>query len=144
MVIVITGILLALSAPNFSKGYSLFMLRLTGDYLIALSSWAQAMAIGQERIYALSFSSDHHSYSLTRIKVTEDLEDQDNFEPIKGALGKIHNVPGNIRLETGLDRIEFFPDGTIDPVRIQLVSPGQKMVLSSREVRGMMMKVDSE
>jgi prepilin-type N-terminal cleavage/methylation domain-containing protein len=150
LVTIITGIVLALAAPNFSKGYSRFQLNKTTDDLLMYSRWAQAMAIGQERIYALSFSKDQRSYSLTRVAA----DDQDSFEPVKGTLGRMHPVPDAIRLVmaqpydskgTGsIDRIEFYPDGTIDPATIQLVSPEQKTVLSSVQVRGMMTKVDSE
>jgi len=163
LVVIIIGIVLALAAPNFSKGYSRFQLNRTADDLLKVSRWAQAMAIGQERIYALSFSGDRRSYSLVRAKVPlqneetgniEESEVQDSFEPVNGTLGRMHPVPDAIRLVmtqpydskgTGnIDRIEFYPDGTIDPATIQLASPDQKTVLSSSQVRGMMMKVDSE
>ena len=131
--------------------------------MLSVSRWAQAMAIGQGRIYALSFSNDHRFYSLTRVKAPlqneaaeniEGVNDQDSFEPVKGTLGRMHKVPDAIGLEmkqpydskrTGnIDYIEFYPDGTIDPATIQLASPEQKTALSSTLVRGMMTKVDSE
>ena len=128
-----------------------------------MSRLAKAMAIGPERIYALSFSGDRRSYDLVRAKVPlqneatgniEESDNQDSFEPVNGALGRMHVIPDAIRLVmtqpydfkgTGnIDRIEFYPDGTIDPATIQLASPDQKTVLSSTKVRGMMTKVDSE
>jgi prepilin-type N-terminal cleavage/methylation domain-containing protein len=153
LVIIIIGIILALTAPNFSKGYSRFQLNKTADDLLSVSRWAQAMAIWQERTYALSFSDDRRSYDLVRSKVTmqneaaEDIEEvdgPDGFEPIQGALGRIHKIPDAIRLESRDDRINFYPDGTINPATIQLASPDQKTVLSSAEVRGMMTKVNDE
>ena len=156
LVIIVVGIVLALAVPNFSKGYSRFQLDKTADDMLSVSRWAQAMAIGQERIYALSFSNDHSSYGLVReVAVNEETApDQNNFEPVNGSLGRMHIVPDIIHLVmtqpydskgTGnIDRIEFYPDGTIDSATIQLTSPKQKMTLSSSEVRGMMTKVDSE
>jgi prepilin-type N-terminal cleavage/methylation domain-containing protein len=154
LVVTILGIVLALAAPNFSKEYSRFQLNKTADDLLMCSRWAQAMAIGQERIYALSFSEDRRSYGLVRATITEETDDQNNFEPVKGALGRMHQLPDAIRLvmtqpygskETGnIDRIEFYPDGTIDPATIQLNSPEHKTVLSSTEVRGMMTKVNDD
>ncbi len=163
LVIIIIGIVLALAAPNFSKGYSRFQLNQTADDLLKVSRWAQAMAIGQERIYALSLASDRRSYSLVRAKVPlqneetgniEESDNQDSFEPANGTLGRMRLIPDAVSLVmtqpgdskgTGnIDRIEFYPDGTIDPATIQLASPDQKTVLSSVEVRGMMTKVDSE
>jgi prepilin-type N-terminal cleavage/methylation domain-containing protein len=154
LVIGITGIILALAAPNFSQGYSRFQLNNTAEDLLRSSRWAQAMAIGQERVYALSFSTDHRSYGLVRAVDNGEMNDQENFEPVQGALGRMHTIPDAIRLVmtqandsqgTGnMDQIAFYPDGTIDPATIQLDSPGQKEVLSSTEVRGMMTKVHDE
>jgi prepilin-type N-terminal cleavage/methylation domain-containing protein len=144
LVIVIIGIIVALASPNFSKGYSRFQLNKTADDLLEHCRWAQAMAIGQERIYALSFSGDHRSYKLERVKRGEGNDDQGSFEPVNGGLGRMHAVPDAILLDTKDDRIKFYPDGTIDPETIQLGSSEQKIVLSSGQVRGMMMKVDNE
>jgi prepilin-type N-terminal cleavage/methylation domain-containing protein len=154
LVIIIIGIISALAAPNFSKGYSGFQLNQTTDDLLNISRWAQAMAIGQERTYALSFSPDRRSYGLVRAKITEGADDQNSFEPINGSLGQMHTIPDAIRLlvtqpkdsqGTGdIDRIQFYPDGTIDPETIQLSSHDQKTVLSSTQVRGMMTKVSDE
>src|ERR1700685_1847037 len=97
LVVIIIGIILALAAPNFSKGYSRFQLNKTADDLLNCSRWAQAMAIGQGRIYALSFSNDRRSYNLTRAKLvlenevienTDGTADQKSFEPVNGALGR--------------------------------------------------------
>jgi prepilin-type N-terminal cleavage/methylation domain-containing protein len=156
LVLVVVGIILALALPNFSKGYSRFQLNKTADDLLSISRWAQAMAIGQERIYALSFSNDRSSYGLVREVAAneETMPDQNNFEPVNGALGRMHAVPDAIHLVvtqpydskgTGnIDRIEFYPDGTIDSATIELISPKERTTLSSTEVRGMMTKVDRE
>jgi len=144
LVVLIVGIVLALAVPNFSKGYSLFELNKIADDLLATSRWAQAMAIGQERTYALSFSGDRHSYGLARAKVNDGLDDQDSFEPVSGNLGKMHVIPQAIDLVTQNDRIEFYPDGTIDQATIQLISPKKKIILSTTQMRGMMIKVDHD
>jgi prepilin-type N-terminal cleavage/methylation domain-containing protein len=141
LVVIILGIISALAAPNFSKGYSRFELNRTADDLLNCSRWAQAMAIGQERTYALSFSHDHRSYALARMKTGDVSDDsQKSFEPVNGALGRMHRVPETVSLDTRNDRIEFYPDGTIDPAKIKLSCPEQKIILSSAQVRGMMTK----
>ena len=144
LVLVITGIVLALAVPNLSKGYSGFELNKTADDLLDLSRWAQAMAIGQERVYALSLAGDHGSYKLVRAKSDNSSGGQDSFEALQGSLGRQHLIPDAVRLDTGVDRIEFYPDGTIDPAVIQLASHDQHIELSSGQVRGMMIKVDRE
>ena len=152
LVIIIAGVILALAVPNFSKGYSRFQVNKTADDLLDCSRWAQAMAIGQGRIYALSFSGDHHSYGFVRAKlndeindqVTDVIDDKDNFEPVRGTLGKIHVIPDLVTLDTQNDRVEFYPDGTIDSAVIKLTSSDKKIELSTAVVRGMMTKVNSE
>ena len=150
LVIIIIGIVLGLAVPNFSKGYSRFQLDKTADDLLECSRWAQAMAIGQERAYALSFSEDHRSYGLVRAKINDEINgqinedlDQDSFEPVKGALGRMHTIPAAVTLDAQ-DRIEFYPDGTIDQATIELTSSDKQIELSSSEVRGMMTKVNNE
>ena len=142
--IIILGIVLAIAAPNFSKGYSKLQLNETADDLLTVSRWAQAMAIGQERIYALSFAEDRNSFCLVREKMPPNPDDHDDFEAVKGSLGKKHLVPGSIHMNVSIDRIKFYPDGTIDPVSIKLDSPERKIELSSSEVRGMLSKVSDE
>jgi len=144
LVVVIIGIVIALASPNFSKGYSRFQIKQTADDLLSISRWAQAMAIGQEQTYALTFSADRHSYGLTREKSSLAPNDQNTFEPIQGALGKNHQIPDSIQLDSNEDQIKFYPDGTIDSARIKLVASNQKVELTSSQVRGMMMRVDGE
>ena len=144
LVITIAGVILALAAPNFSKGYSRFELNKTADDLVGVSRWAQAMAIGQERVYVLSFSDDRRSYGLVRSKSDEGSSDQEDFEPVNGALGRIHTVPEAVHLDSDEDRIEFHPDGTIDGAAIHLKDQEQKILLTSADVRGMMIKVNDD
>jgi prepilin-type N-terminal cleavage/methylation domain-containing protein len=144
LVMTILGIALTLAGVNFSKGYSRFQLNRTMDDLLSISRWAQAMAIGQQRIFALSFSRNRRSYDLVRAADNEDSSGQEDFEPVKGSLGRMHTIPETIRLESPDDRVEFYPDGTIGPAAIQLISPNQKKILSSTQVCGMMTKVENE
>ena len=138
------GIMLALAAPNFSKGYARFQLNHTADDLLETSRWAQAMAIGQKKLYALSFSGDRRSYGLVRAKDLEGTGDPEDLEAVNGSLGRMHAIPEGIGLDTKADRIEFHPDGTIDPATIELSGFGKKEILSSMAVRGMMTKEEGE
>lgn len=143
-VIIIIGIVLALAAPDFSKGYAVFKLNKAADDLLGVSRWAQAMAIGQQRIYAISFSDDRRSWALVRAQVNEETGEQSGFEPVRGVLGRPHVVGESVRIDTDANPVEFYPDGTIDSATIQLNSSGHKTVLSSLGVRGMMTKTTGE
>lgn len=135
---------MALAVPNFSRGYSQFQLNKTADDLLSVSRWAQAMAIGQERTYALTFPGDRRSYQLQYINSENNSDGTPSFVPVKGTLGRSHMVPDNVHLDIHDDNIEFYPDGTIDPATVELSSSGKKIGLSTIEERGMMTKVDNE
>jgi prepilin-type N-terminal cleavage/methylation domain-containing protein len=142
LVVAITGIILGLAVPNFYKAYSGFQLNKAADDLFSVSRWAQAMAIGQQCTYALSFSRDRRSYGLERV-IESSASGQSGFESVKGSLGRRHMVPEAVNLVTP-DRIEFYPDGTIDLATIRLNSRSKKIVLSSAQVRGMMARISDE
>jgi len=144
LVVIILGIILAIAAPSFSRGYARIQLNETADDILMVSRWAQAMAIGQERIYALNLAHDHRSYNLMRFKNDVKTDDQDVFEPVKGTLGRMHKIPDPVGLVTDSDQIEFYPDGTIDQAKIELSLEDKKIELSTVEVRGMMTKVNNE
>ncbi len=144
LVIIVLGIVLALSAPNFSKGYAHFQLNQTADDLLHISRWAQAMAIGQQRAYALRFAEDGRAYKLMRAKEGQAEDEEDSFEPVNGSLGRPHPVPEAVRVDVQPSSIQFHPDGTIDPASIVLDSSAFKTTLSSSTVRGMMIKEDHE
>jgi type II secretion system protein H len=140
LVIVIIGVLVSMAVPNFSKEYARFQLNAAANDLLTISRWAQAMAIGQGRVYALSFSDEKRSYRLLRAS----MDDQGSFEPLKNTIGKMHKIPEGIDLDVDNKNIEFHPDGTIDAATIQLNSSRHKVTLSSSAIRGMMAKVNSE
>lgn len=143
-VVIIIGIVCALAAPNFGKGYSRFQLDKTTDDLINVSRWAQAMAIGQGRIYALYFSVDRHAYGIQYAKDAVDPDDRSVFEPVPGPLGHMHLVPDAVHIRVHDDKLEFYPDGTIDPTTIEVYSSQRKELLSTVAVRGLMTRVNDE
>jgi prepilin-type N-terminal cleavage/methylation domain-containing protein len=144
LVIVIAGIIGVLAVPSFSRGYARYQLKKTTEDLLGVSRWAQAMAMGQARVYALSFSPDHRYYGLQRARSNDEIENQDDFEAVGGSLGRMHAIPDGLKLHTKENRIEFYPDGTIDPVSIELDTLRQKKVISSAVIRGMMIETDDE
>ncbi len=146
VVVIIVGIVVALAAPNFTKSYSRFQLHKTADDLLNISRWAQAMAMGRQRIYALAFSDENHAYRIECSTLNEesnteaDSGEETVFEPVNGLLGRKHVIPAGVSLDMQQEHIAFYPDGTMDPVNIQLNSAEQQIELSTSDVRGMMTK----
>ncbi len=143
LVIIIAAVVLAMALPNFSQGYRQFQLKKMSDDLISVARWAQAMAMGQHRIYALFFSNDRRSYVMMRAPQDDDGQKGD-FQQISGSLGRRRIIPADIHLNVQQDGIRFYPDGTIEGVTIKLTSFQQKTVLSSAVVRGVLTVVDNE
>ena len=143
LVLVITAVILAMALPNFSRSYSQFQLRQSVDDLLVTSRWAQAMAMGQRRVYALSFAQDRRSYRLLLSDLDESGQQKD-FQQISGQIGRMHLVPPDIHLNVQADRIQFYSDGTIDPATVELASSRGKKTLSSAVVRGLLTVVDDE
>jgi len=140
LVIVVLGIVIALASPNFSKGFARIQLNKTTDDILSSCRWAQAMAMAQQHIYALSFTPDKRSYHLTQLRDTGDESDEDDYQPVKGTLGRLHFFPDAVRLNTDQLRIDFYTDGTIDPATFELNTPEDKAALTSTKIRGMMIK----
>ena len=138
------GIIAGLAVPNFSHGYSRFQMDQTAEDLLNISRWTQAMAIGQQHVFALSFSGDRRSYRVERALDEFAQEDAGGFGPVRGNLGRSHAVPDAVHLSSMQDRVVFYPDGTIDPVTIGVESGSLKAGLSSTQVRGMMTKVGGD
>lgn len=142
LVIIVIGVILGLAAPNFTKGFSRFELDETSEDILSTSRWAQAMAISQQRIYALAFTEDRRSYNLVLAKTDADTGAQDGYEPLKSSLGRLHKISDSIKLRSELNYIQFYPDGTMDETTIELSSLDKKLTLSTTAVRGMMTKVN--
>ena len=140
LVLIIAGIILAISVPNFSKQYSRFQLTQAVDDWLSISRWAQAMAIGQQRIYSISFSKDHRSYCLMREKLNKNNENLVDVESVNGLLGRKHFLAKALKLNVSVDQVKFYPDASIDPIEIQFISDQGKSVVSSSKLRGMMME----
>ena len=143
LVIILIAVVLAMALPNFIPGYGHFRLRQIAEDVVNSARWAQAMAMGQRCIYVLSFSDDRRSYGIMRVSGDEDGK-RYTFEPVKGLAGRPHTVPVDIHLNTHQSYIQFYPDGTIDPATIELISVGRTVVLSSAIMRGVLMVVDDE
>ena len=141
LVVIIIGVIAAAAVPNFINSQVPFQLRQTADDLKNGARWAQVMAMGERRIYALSISNDRRSYAFMRAK---DEGDKPEFEPARKSVGRPRTIPEGLRLETESNLIRFFPDGTIDPATVTLSGAGHRMELSSAMMRGVFVVVNND
>ncbi len=133
LVLGITAIIAALALPNFFQKHGSVRLRHISGDLVNKARWAQAMAMGQQCTYTLSFSNDRSSYRIMR-----------GQEILTGAVGRRVALHEDIHLETQKDDLRFYPDGTLDAAEIKLLSGGRKIVLSSGVAPGALVVVEDE
>lgn len=138
LVLVIVGIVVGIAVPNFSRGYSSFNISQSVNDLNSLSRWSQAMAVAKRTTYAIAFAKDRRSY---RAVVKAEGEGPE-WVAVKTSAGRPRLLAEELRLETSKDVVRFFPDGTVDPVRIEISMGKRTRVLSSEHVRGALLVID--
>ena len=139
LVIIIMAVVMAMTLPNFSTVYHSQELKEIAQDLQDKARWAQVMAMGRRRIYALSFTFQPDSYRVVSAPMDSD---QPVFSAVAGSAGRAHVLPNGVRLSASKDRIEFFPDATIDSASIELQAHGKKVTLSSMAKAGVFQVVN--
>lgn len=139
--LVVLAVVLGLALPNFSSGFGGFQLQHCADDLKTGARWAQAMAMGQRRVYVLNFAADRKSYRIMRV-APESTEKEEKLEAVRSSAGRSSRIPSGVQVNVKEDRLRFYPDGTIDPAVIELVSGPKKLMLSSAAMRGQLVMID--
>ena len=135
LVVVILAIVLAIAVPSFTGKFKGLHLQQTVDDLRTCSRWAQAMAVGEHRIYAVAFDKERKSYSILR-SAEDETSVTGEFGPVPSSLGRRRMIPEDVQLKVQSDRLHFYPDGTIDPGTIEVLSGEKRITLTSTLIRG--------
>ena len=143
LVIVLMAIFAGVALPNLPKQISAIQIEQTAKNMSYLMCYVQSLAVVHQREYRFCFSSDHLKYWIEEgpaetSGVPQASSDKDDrFQKIKGEKGKIFSVPSGIAADIENDVIGFYPDGSIDRIRIVLQNKDQKkIIISSQERRG--------
>lgn len=117
IVIVIIGILVGISIPQFRKTFDNFELENFVKDIYYLSRYLQASAISQAKIHYLNIARAEGKFWAT-YKV------EDEFKNIEGRFGKIYMAPKGVIIsidqahQPEKEGIYFYPDGSIDEIKI--------------------------
>jgi prepilin-type N-terminal cleavage/methylation domain-containing protein len=134
LVVLIMGIVAALSAPMFRGTMATVSLQSGARSVMALATHGRAMASAQALRYCLNFNPDERTFWLTA--ELDPLTAFDQFDPLPNAWGRVFALPESVsfqrlvRIENGAETplsgedagVMFYPDGTADEAEIVLAN----------------------
>src|SRR2546425_9190937 len=117
MVIICTA--LAIVAPSLRGFWLGSQAKNAARQILALTEWARSQAVADGRVYRLNINQQAGTYWLTA-------EDGGSFLSLGSEFGRLFRVPEECRVEltallgSGLDFLEFYPNGRVTPAMIRL------------------------
>lgn len=120
LVIIIIGILSAVSIPIFKNSFSDLQLSDTSYNLARLMRYAQQRSIVERVNYRLNFDQQLTRFWLTR---NSNPQSPEVYSRLSDKTGKVTLIPPKVKIETESYSVNFYPDGKIDKVTIYLSSP---------------------
>ncbi len=112
--VIIIGILVGVSFPNFRKTFNQMRLNSFSSELQSFMNYLSERAIVERRIIYLNIDNDKKKY-WARIKDTENRL-------------KSYSIPNEISVEPEQNSILFYPDGQIDKVTIKIAGLGTQNI----------------
>lgn len=122
LVVIILGILSGIAIPSFRKTYLNLELSNTADTIAYLMRFAQARAVTQRTNYRLIFNSELNNCWLEK----EISSDPSQFEKVSSKFARSVVIPEDIKVESELKIINFYPNGKIDEAKIYLKNQNDK------------------
>ena len=125
LVVLILSVIATLSLPQFSSMLSSLKFKQTVDDIAFLMRYAQSRAAVDGNVVRLEFSPDYKQYWLS--KQSEDAKFTDpQFEDLSGRFGGVRNISPDVSLTIKTLYVQFYADGRIDPVDIDICSELRK------------------
>jgi len=141
LLLVLMASILGLAVTNFSGVFGGMELRKSTDDLASLMRYAQARSIAERVTLRVIFEDDFRRYRLQQVAVDEDGQEGE-FQNISHRLGRPVVFPRDVEVDSETPEIKFYPDGTLDRVRVRLKSKNKQRTLSSMEQRGYVFVLD--
>ncbi len=118
-VVIILGILLGVSLPQFKKSYQAFQFDAFTGQFAGLFNYLRQRSMVESKIIHLEFDNEKKEY-------------WSYFDQSEARL-KTYPIPDGVTLEADKDEVLFYPDGNIDKITINIVSPDHKEVSLTTE-----------
>lgn len=120
-VVIIIGILIGISLPNFRKDFNSLRLNSFSRELQSLMNYLHERSVVEGKTIYLNIDND-------KKEVWANIQDTQNRL-------KTLSLPDTIKLETEKKQILFYPDGEIEKVTIEVVNlDNQKIILTTKGV----------
>lgn len=133
LVIAVFSIIVAVAVPNFTPAFAGIQLKNSTKHLSYLMRYAQSRAVSKNQHVRLVFNSDFSQYWLEE---KNNNAESDEYDHVKGRLGRVNHVSGDLDIESSESIIQFYPGGTIDKIRIFVCYEERCNTLSTKEQRG--------
>jgi len=134
IVIVILGVLIGLSIPQFKKTFAYFELENFTKNIYLLCNYLQSASISETKIICLNFLEETREFKPSFLK------EDGQWETLKTRSARLYKVPEKIALEitpVNKNQIFFYPDGSIDNLTILFKNEfGQERSLEIKGVSG--------
>lgn len=122
-VVIIVGILVAVSLPGFRNTFSNLQLNNASSQLQSFMNYLAERAVVEGKIIYFNIDSENKEF-LAKVK--------DTPVPLK-----TYSLPKDMAIETDRKQVFFYPDGSIDNVTVKLTHPNNKSVtLTTKGVYG--------
>lgn len=131
VVVLIISVTLGLTTPIFRKTFSNIQLTSTGSEMVSLMRYAHERAIVEKIILRLNLAKDGTSFWLTK-KIT----DEEVFDKLDGKFGREFILPKDLKIESKVDSLDFYPDGEIDESIIEITNIDKKTITVITKTNG--------
>jgi type II secretion system protein H len=131
LVVVITGLLAGMALPRMRAAGAAWTLRQTAQELAATLRYARGRAVLHHARVRWDSNPRTRSFKLAQAPVTAVSSDK-GYRRIAHALAGPRPFPAGIRVDARPGAITFYPDGTMDPGRIELCHQDQCYTVSTR------------
>lgn len=144
LVIVLMGVVAAVSVPNFSKTYGRMQLKQAAEDVQYLMNYGQSRAVIRSLPHRLVWDEEVRRCWLAEEKAEDDPASQEkSFQRIPGRWGREMVLPPGIQAVSSQAYFQFYPDGTIDKGTVLLCAKENCYTVSTQEKRGRVMMFEA-
>lgn len=131
VVVLIISISLGLTTPIFRKTFSNIQLTSISSEVLSLMRYAHERAIVEKAILRFNLSEDGKTFWLTKKRADEEI-----FDKLNGKFGREFTLPKDLKIESKIEAVDFYPDGEIDESVIEISNSEGKAITVVTKANG--------
>ncbi len=130
IVVAIMATIAGLSLPRLKTAYENIQLQQAAEDLASLMRYAQGRSAARQEHLQIEFNANFSRYRLANRK-------NGQTQGLEGRWGRVFTVPKEVSIRFSDQTVSFYPDATMDRVRIYLTNEREKIyTVSTQEMRG--------